>query len=115
MHSGAPLFLRGRQRGRNPKSVSTKLLNEESGTDPSSGQNEWSGGLVHVDSKPSSGFLQTHNISAKTEFSRKQSTYIVIPCRPARVQLHVKLSFLPGQLVVLCLFFPGQGMPLWGT
>lgn len=56
-----------------------------------------------------------HDISTKTEFSRKRSTYIVIPCRPARVQLHVKLPLLPGQLVVLGLFFSGQGMPLRGT
>lgn len=56
-----------------------------------------------------------HDISTKTEFSRKRSTYIVIPCRPARVQLHVKLPLLPGQLIVLGLFFSGQGMPLRGT
>lgn len=36
---------------------------------------------------------------------------IVIPCGPAGVQLHVKLSLLPGQLVVLRLLFSGQCVP----
>lgn len=64
---------------------------------------------------PSGSCRHTIYISTKTEFSRKWSTYIVIPRRPARVQLHVKLSLLPGQLVVLGLLFPGQGMPLQRT
>lgn len=46
---------------------------------------------------------------------RKMNTYIVIPRRPAGVQLHVKLSLLPGQLVVLRLLFSGQCVPLEGT
>lgn len=76
-----------------------------------------SGGLVQVGHNPCSGNSQIHNMYTKTEFSRKWSTYIVIPRRPARIQLHVKLSFLPGQLIILGLFFPGQGVPLqrtWG-
>lgn len=44
----------------------------------------------------------------------RRCTYVVIPCGPARVQLHVKLSLLPGQLIVFCLLFSGQCMPLEG-
>lgn len=39
-------------------------------------------------------------------------TYIVVPGRPGRVELGVKLPLLPGQFVVLGLFFSGQVVPL---
>ena len=37
---------------------------------------------------------------------------IVVPRGPARVHLHVKLSFLPGKLVVLGLLVTIQAVPL---
>lgn len=33
-------------------------------------------------------------------------TYIVVSCWPARIQLHVKLSLFPGQLIILGLLLP---------
>lgn len=45
----------------------------------------------------------------------KGSTYIVIPCGPAGVQLHVELPLLPRQLVVFCLLLSRQRVPLEGT
>lgn len=43
---------------------------------------------------------------------RRTYSYVVVPSRPSWVELHVQLSFLSGQLVVLGLFLPGQCMPL---
>lgn len=39
-------------------------------------------------------------------------TYIVVSCRPAGVELHVKLSFFPGELVVFGLLLSGKSVPL---
>lgn len=44
--------------------------------------------------------------------SKNRSAYVVVSGRPGRVQLHVELSLLSGQLVVLGLFLPGQCVPL---
>lgn len=41
-------------------------------------------------------------------------TYVVVPCRPGRVELRVQLPLLPRQLVVLGLFLPRQRVPLRG-
>ena len=59
--------------------------------------------------------MDIHHIAIASSPREKGATYIVIPCGPAGVQLHVKLSLLPGQLVVLCLLFSGQRVPLEGT
>lgn len=44
--------------------------------------------------------------------SKDRDAYIVVSGRPGRVQLHVELSLLSGQLVVLGLFLAGQCVPL---
>lgn len=46
---------------------------------------------------------------------RVGGSYVVVPCRPCGVQLHVELSLFSGQLVVLGLFLSGQRMPLQTT
>lgn len=43
---------------------------------------------------------------------RRGGPYVVIPGGPGRVELHVELSLLPGELVVLGLLLPGQRVPL---
>lgn len=48
-------------------------------------------------------------LAEKTE---EGGSYVVVSGRPGGVELHVKLSLLPGQLVVLGLLLPGQGVPL---
>lgn len=45
---------------------------------------------------------------------RRDTTHVVVPCGPARVELHVELPFLARQLVVLGLLLPGQRVPLQG-
>jgi len=42
------------------------------------------------------------------------ATHVVVPGRPARVELHVELPFLASQFVVLGLLLPGQRVPLQG-
>lgn len=42
------------------------------------------------------------------------ATHIVVSGRPAGVELHVELPFLPSQFVVLGLLLPGQCVPLQG-
>lgn len=37
---------------------------------------------------------------------------VIVPSRPARMELHVHLALLAGQLVVLGLLFPAKGVPL---
>jgi len=37
---------------------------------------------------------------------------VVVSRRPARIELHVDLPLLPGQLVVLGLFFAAEAVPL---
>lgn len=58
---------------------------------------------------------RTPSTALQTLAVRKTNTYVVVPRRPAGVQLHVKLSLLPGQLVVLRLLLSGQCVPLEGT
>lgn len=45
---------------------------------------------------------------------RRRSAYVVVPGGPGWVELHVELSLLAGQLVVLGLLLPGQRVPLQG-
>lgn len=78
-------------------------------------------GLNHLSSSVPSFPAETgawgrHLVGSPTRpYYVSSATHIVVPCRPAWVELHVQLPFLSGQLIILGLLFPRQRVPLqWG-